>query len=89
MDGVATTVRADIYNESSPGILQPTVTRNLTVAPNGWVQSSVPITGERINILFYVVSGGGDLGTYCYGVNVNNQSNDGMSNPALYSPLIN
>ncbi len=33
------------------------------------------------------ISGGGDLGVYCYGVNVNNASNDGTPIPASYAPV--
>ena len=88
MDGTPVAVRADIYNETSTGIGNPTTTVTLNLLANGWEQQSVAVSGQRIKILFWQLSAGGLHGSYCYGVNVNNQSGDGMSIPALYAPLV-
>ncbi len=87
-DATPVAIRADIYNETSVGIAAPTATVTLNVPANGWVQSAVPVSGEKIKILFWQLSAGGLYGSYCYGVNVNNQSNDGTVVPAFYAPLI-
>ena len=54
----------------------------------GWGQRAVPVQDEQIRILYWVKSGGGNLGVYCYGVKVNNASNDGTSIPAVFVPLL-
>lgn len=89
MDGTPVAVRADIYNETSTGIGNPTTTVTLNLLANGWEQQSVAVSGQRIKILFWQLSAGGLYGSYCYGVNVNNQSGDGMLSPALYAPKVN
>jgi hypothetical protein len=88
MDGTPLEIRADIYNESSNSIENPAAKVTLNLLANGWEQQSVAVSGQRIKILFWQVSAGGLHGSYCYGVNVNNQSGDGMSIPALYAPLV-
>jgi len=88
MDGTAVAIRADFYVDASPDLDKPAATVTLNVPANGWAQTSVPagLSGEKIRILFWQLSTGGFHGSYCYGVNVNNQSNDGTSLPALYAP---
>jgi hypothetical protein len=85
MDGTAVAVRADIYNETSA---DPVAKVTLNLMANGWEQQSVPVSGQKVKILFWQLSAGGLYGSYCYGVNVNNQSNDGTLVPALYAPLV-
>ena len=85
MDGTPVAVRADIYNESS-AIDHPAATATLNLKANGWEQQSVAVSGQIIKILFWQLSAGGLYGSYCYGVNVNNQSGDGISVPALFAP---
>jgi hypothetical protein len=46
----------------------------------------VSVQDDLIRILYSVSGGGGNLGVYCYGVNVNNASNDGTPIPATYQP---
>ncbi len=89
MDGTPVAIRADIYNESSTGIDNPAAKVTLNLLANGWEQQSVAVSGQRIKILFWQLSAGGLYGSYCYGVNVNNQSGDGMLSPALYAPKVN
>ena len=85
MDGAAVAVRADIYNETSA---DPVAKATLNLLPNGWEQQSVAVSGQKVKVLFWQLSAGGLHGCYCYGVNVNNQSGDGTSVPALYAPLV-
>ena len=87
MDGTPVAVRADIYNESSP-VDNPAAKVTLSLKANGWEQQSVAVQGQKVRILFWQLSSGGLYGSYCYGVNVNNLSNDGTSAPALYAPLV-
>ena len=75
-------VRADVYNEGSASV--PAAQVVLDLPASGWAQTPVPVSGENIRIFFTQVVGGGPVhGAYCYAVNVNNQSNDGMSIPAV------
>ncbi len=80
-------VQADLYNETSSGVGNPTKRVTVDLPAWGWAQQSVPFSGEQINILFSVVSGGTTDWTFCYGVNVNNQSKDGTLRPAYWGPL--
>ena len=83
MDGTAVAVRADIYNDTGA---DPASRVTLNLQGHGWEQQAVAVTGQKIRILFWQLSSGGLSGSYCYGVNVNNQSGDGTSIPALYAP---
>ena len=85
-DVVPVTVRAEIYTSSTPNLGSPAAVEEFSLAAGGWGQKAVPVQDELIRILYSVSSGGGDLGVYCYGVNVNNASNDGTSIPAIYAP---
>ena len=77
----AAQVRADVYNESSATV--PAAQLVLDLPGSGWAQTSVPVTGENIRIFFWQLTAAENPhGTYCYAVNVNNQSNDGTSIPA-------
>ena len=87
-DATPVVIRADIYNETSVGVDSPAARVTLNVPANGWVQSAVPVSGEKTRILFWQLSAGGLYGSYCYGVNVNNTSNDGTVVPAFYAPLV-
>jgi hypothetical protein len=87
MDGTAVAVRADIYNESS-AYQTPAAKVTLNLLANGWEQQSVPVSGQKIRILFWQLSAGGLRGCYCYGVNVDNQSGDGTAVPATYAPAV-
>ena len=80
-------IQADLFNETSSGLGSPTRRVMVDLPAWGWAQQSVPISGEQINILFSVVSGGTTDWTFCYGVNVDNASNDGTSLPANWAPL--
>ena len=82
-DASAVSVQADFYT-SAGGPSTPASTTTLNLAANGWQQAAVAVTDELINIRFRYFGGGGSLGVYCYGVNVNNQSADGTSAPAVY-----
>ncbi len=88
MDGTPVAVRVHIFNESST-VDNPAAKVTLDLASNGWEQQSVAVAGQKMKILFWQLSAGGFHGSYCYGVNVNNQSGDGTSVPALYAPLVN
>ena len=87
-DIVPVTVRAEIYTSSTPKLGSPAAVEEFSLAAGGWGQKAVPVQDDLIRILYSVSSGGGDLGVYCYGVNVNNASNDGTSIPASYAPLV-
>jgi hypothetical protein len=88
MDGTLVVIRADIYNETTPALGYPAAQVTLNVPGSGWAQSPVLVSGEKIRILFFQLSAGGLYGSYCFGVNVNNQSNDGLLIPALYAPQV-
>ncbi len=81
-------VRADFYVGTIADRSSPAKSVTFTLPANGWAQSAVPLAGGRILVLFTQLSSGGGSGTYCYGVNVNNLSNDGTSIPALYAPVV-
>lgn len=87
-DFVPVTVRAEIYTSTTPNVGSPAAVEELSLSAGGWSQKAVPVQDELVRILFWVTSGGGNLGVYCYGVNVNNASNDGTSMPAAYVPLV-
>lgn len=80
-------VRAEFWgftNFTRNGVTRVTV----DLGPFGWVQQAVPAQGDDILAYFWIVSGSPGGGVYCYGVNVNNASNDGTSIPArTWSPL--
>lgn len=82
-DSTAVSVQADFYT-SAGGPTTPASTATLNLAANGWQQAAVAVTDDLVNIRFRYFGGGGSLGVYCYGVNVNNQSADGTSAPAVY-----
>jgi hypothetical protein len=63
-----------------------TMSTDLTLGPSQWLQQAVPIPGDEIFAFFSVTSGGGPLGVYCYGVNVDNLSNDGTIIPTVRVP---
>ena len=86
MDSTAVAVRADVYNETGS---DPVAKVTLNLLGHGWEQQSVTVPGQKVRILFWQLSSGGMSGSYCYGVNVNNQSGDGTSIPALYAPRTN
>ena len=75
MDGIETAVQGQFWGRSSTAEVVETVT--LTLPPQGWQQLPVPIQAGCLRVNFRVASGGGPLGTYCYGVTVNDASNDG------------
>ena len=83
VDGTAVSVQADFYT-SAGGPATPASSTTLNLPANGWQQAAVAVTDDLINIRFRYFGGGGSLGVYCYGVNVNNQSADGTSAPAVY-----
>lgn len=74
-------VRADFYAFRS-FVRTATTSATLDLVPRGWAQAAVPVEGEDIIATFWIVSGTPGAGVYCYGVNVNNASNDGTSVPA-------
>lgn len=79
-------VRADFYAFTN-FVRTATTSATLDLGPLGWAQQAVPAQGDDIIAYFWVVSGSPG-GVYCYGVNVNNASNDGTSIPArTWSPL--
>jgi hypothetical protein len=66
--------------------VQTTMSTDLTLGPSQWMQQAVPIQGDEIFAFFSVTSGGGPLGVYCWGVNVDNVSNDGTLISAVRVP---
>jgi hypothetical protein len=58
----------------------------LTLGPFQWLQQAVPISGSDIFAFFSLTAGGGPAGVYCYGINVDNASNDGTAIPAVRMP---
>lgn len=79
-------VRADFYAFRN-FIRSATTSATLDLVPLGWAQQAVPVEGDDIIAIFWVVSGTPGAGVYCYGVNVNNASNDGTAIPArTWSP---
>jgi hypothetical protein len=83
-EAVTTVVAAEISAWS--GSEWNTQTVNLTLPPGAWQQQPVRLEGGWIGIRFRITSGGGAVGTYCYGVTVNNESNDGTVVPAQRFP---
>jgi hypothetical protein len=83
-------VQVDFFGFSN-GSQAASSTATVSLAPYGWAQQAVPIQGDDVFAYFKVTSGGtGGLGVYCYGVNVNNTSNDGTSIPAhRWPPVVN
>lgn len=75
LDDVETVVRGQFWGRS--GTVEVVENVTLTLPPQGWKQLPVPIQADWLRVNFRVASGGGPLGTYCYGVTVNNVSNDG------------
>ena len=84
LDPVPATVRVD-FSAITAGVAT-TTTFNLYLGASQWAQQSVPIPGDDIFAFFSVTSGGGPLGVYCYGVNVDNVSNDGTLISAVRVP---
>jgi len=82
-DSTPVSVRVDFYTPTS-GFSEPAAIVILDLPANGWQQTRVPVTGDPINIRFKTFPTSGPLGTYCYGVTVNNASADGTSIPAVY-----
>ena len=79
-------VRADFYAFRN-FIRSATTSATLDLVPLGWGQQAVPVEGDDIIAIFWVISGTPGAGVYCYGVNVNNASNDGTAIPArTWSP---
>jgi hypothetical protein len=75
------TVRADFYGPANPDVPYSV---DLVLPAYGWTQQAVPVQGSPIRIVFRAVTslwqGAGPL---CYGVNVNNDSGDGIWIPAV------
>jgi hypothetical protein len=84
LDPVPATVRVG-FSAITNGV-KATTSTDLTLGPSQWAQFAVPIPGDEIFAFFSVTSGGGPLGVYCYGVNVDNVSNDGTLIPAVRVP---
>lgn len=85
---VAAQVRVDFYGFSN-GVQVGSSSATVSLLPYGWAQQAVPIQGDDVFAYFRLTSGGtGGLGVFCYGVNVNNTSNDGTSIPAHRSPPV-
>ena len=62
-------------------------TADLVLGAYSWAQQPVPIQGTDILAFFSVTAGGGGGtpgGVFCYGVNVDNTSNDGTDIPAAF-----
>ena len=82
---VPATVRVDVAAITNGVRTNSTLTLNL--GATGWTQVASPIAGDRMFIDFRVISGGSStFPVYCYGVNVNNASNDGTAIPAAWTP---
>jgi hypothetical protein len=82
-DPNAATIKADVYAPGDP-FGRPSASIDLALPGHGWAQQPVPAQGSPIRIVIREVSGGGASGwQYCYGVNVNNASNDGTLIPAV------
>lgn len=84
LDPVPATVRVG-FSAITNGV-KATTTTDLFLGPSQWAQQAVPIQGDDIFAFFSVTSGGGPLGVYCYGVNVDNVSNDGTLISAVRVP---
>jgi hypothetical protein len=84
LDPVPATVRVG-FSAITNGV-KTTMSTDLTLGPSQWLQQAVPIQGDDIFAFFSVTSGGGPLGVYCWGVNVENVSNDGTLISAVRVP---
>lgn len=84
LDPDPVTVRVD-FSAMANGE-RTTAGEELTLGPSQWAQRAVPIPGEEIFAFFSVTSGGGPLGVYCWGVNVDNVSNDAAVISAVRVP---
>ncbi len=84
LDPVPVTVRIDF--SAMTGGAAMTARADLMMGPSQWWQQPVPLQGKDIFAFFTVTSGGGPRGVYCYGVNVDNASNDGTVIPAVRMP---
>jgi hypothetical protein len=84
LDPVPATVRVD-FSAITAGV-PATTTFDLYLGASQWQQQAVPVPGDDIFAFFSVTSGGGPLGVYCYGVNVDNVSNDGTLINAVRVP---
>jgi len=82
-DGSSVSVQADFYT-SAGGSATPATSLQLDLAANAWSQAPIPVTDEEINVRFRTFGVSGTIGVYCWGVNVNNQSADGLWVPAVY-----
>jgi hypothetical protein len=79
-------VRADFYAFRN-FFRSATTSATLDLGPFGWAQQALPVDGDDIIVNFWVLSGAPGASVYCYGVNVNNASNDGTAVPArTWSP---
>lgn len=74
-----------LFDAFTNGVLT-TTTADLVLGPSSFAQQAVPIQGSEIFAFFSVTAGGGPFGVYCYGVNVDNTSNDGTDIPAVFVP---
>ena len=82
---VPANVRVDIT--AITGGVRTTSVVSLALGATSWTQVSPPIAGDQIFAEFHVTAGGSSVfPVYCYGVNVNNASNDGTSIPAVWMP---
>ena len=84
LDPDPVTVRVD-FSAMSNGA-RTTADEELSLGPSQWVQRAVSLRGEEIFAFFSVTSGGGPLGVYCWGVNVDNVSNDAAVISAVRVP---
>lgn len=82
----AVRIRADFYAFRN-FTRSATLSATLDLVPLGWAQQPVPVSGDDVIAIFWIVSGTPGAGVFCYGVNVNNTSNDGTAVPArTWSP---
>jgi hypothetical protein len=84
LDPDPVTVRVD-FSAMSNGA-RATADAELNLGPSQWVQRAVSIPGKEIFAFFSVTSGGGPRGVYCWGVNVDNVSNDAAVISAVRVP---
>ena len=84
LDSLPVTVRVDFSAIASGATT--TARADLALGPSQWDQQAIPIQGTDVFAFFSVTSGGGPRGVYCYGVVVDNVSNDGAVIPAVRMP---
>ena len=84
LDPVAVTVQVDF--SAMTGGTATTARADLMMGPSQWGQQAIPLQGKDVFAFFSVTSGGGPRGVYCYGVVVDNVSNDGAVIPAVRMP---